>query len=1302
MAFHPVRFAFIALFALVGSAALYSEAEAPLQDAEALLQAVQKLQSDPTAAEGLGTALGTKIEELKKAIEGSKSSLAEIEAKLPEIRNQLDAARSTQVMSEKSLKVYEGIVELLGQQAVAPDPAPAPLEAAPEAPSVPNPGLPRKESVAKSISFNQDVRHILSNNCFTCHGPDKNTRKANLRLDEEAGALADLGGGRWAIVPGNPDQSELFKRIVSEDESERMPPVKMEKTLKPEEIEILRQWIAEGAEYEKHWALIPDKRAEPPAQLNRADWTKNPIDQFLLARMEKAGLEPNPEADKRTLIRRATLTLTGLLPTPEEIADFLNDTSSDAYEKVINRLFASPRYAEHMARIWLDASRYADTNGYHIDNVRNMWPWRNWVIDSYRKNKRFDEFTIEQLAGDLLPNPSLDQQVASGFNRNHMINFEGGAIPEEYLMNYHVDRVNTTSTVWMGLTVNCAQCHDHKYDPISMKEFYQLYAFFNQVPENGLDGQKGNSEPLVRYPSPGQAMLREEIRAQLASLEAQMLDPLPLIDSLQNVWETRLRETLSASLQQIHPTEYKSTGGSQLKLLEDGSILSTETNPEKDVYEIQAKVSLRDITAVRLVALTDPSMKKGGPGRSSNGNFVLSEFEVEIAPVSDPAKRETVKFSRATADYSQDGFDVARAVDGNAETGWAVSGNTRHEERTATFFPDKTFGFEEGTILTIRLRHEAPFSQHGIGRFALSISNDPAYRMATLSEWSVNGPFLASDSKEAFEKDFGPEAKPIDLNETYPDGRFKWVLASHFQDGKQNELVGDVAATYLYRTIYSPSDRKVEFLIGSNDGVKLWVNGAEIYGHSSGRTLKLDQDRHQIDIKKGENHILLKITNHGASYGFSFRLGDQDMGALPREIETILGMNPEDRSEEQTATLKRHYRIENSEEFRKLRDEIAKVKAESAKIENSIPTTMVMRQAEEPMETFIRIRGEYDKLGDKVVADTPAALNPFPADQPRNRLGLAKWLTDPANPLTARVTINRMWERLFGNGLVKTVEDFGIQGEWPVNQALLDWLSVEFIESGWDVQHMLRLMMTSAAYRQSSAASGSEDFNKDPENRLISRGPRFRLDAEEIRDNALLVSGLLVEKVGGPSVKPYQPPGLWEEVAYGGDEYTGQVFEQDTGENLYRRSMYTFWKRQAPPPSMQIFDAPNREICTVKRSRTNTPLQALALMNDPQYVEASRWLAQRMMKQSGEKPEDRVMFAFELATARKPTERECAVLMNVFNTQIEKYRADQDGAIKLISIGESKRDENLDVAELAAWTCVANMILNLDETVTKG
>ncbi len=1011
-------------------------------------------------------------------------------------------------------------------------------------------GQDRAAAKAPVVDFNRDIRPILSDNCLKCHGPDEKERKAKLRLDvrEEA-----LGHGE-AIVPGKSSESELIRRISAEDANERMPPRKTGKRLTPRQIELLRHWIDQGARYAEHWAFVPPQRPALP-ELSKG-WAGNPIDRFILSRLKREGLQPSPEADKATLIRRLTLDLTGLPPTLAEVDAFVGDASPDAYAKLVERLLASPRYGERMALEWLDAARFADTHGYHIDSGRDMTRWRDWVIQAFNRNLPFDQFTIEQIAGDLLPDASIEQKIASGFNRNHMINFEGGAIPEEYQTAYIVDRVNTTGTVWLGLTVGCAQCHDHKYDPISQKEYYQLYAFFNNVPENGLDGRVGNAVPVLKLPGPDQQKKLDDLAKAIKEAEHKLNGPHVELDEAQIEWEKLTQVGQGDNKVEwtvLELKDFKAASSATLKRLPDDSILANGDNPPTETYTIEGTAKVKDITAVRVEALTDESLPANGPGRPPNGNIVLTAVKVSTGG-------KALKLKAASADFSQEGFPVAHAIDSDPKTGWAIHPQTG-KSHFAVFELEQPVNLEGDAHLRVVLDFQSQFAQHQLGRFRISVT-------------SAKGP-------------------------------------------------------------------------------------------------------------------------HGTAQ-------------LPAKVRALVAVPADQRNDAQRAELRAYFRSSVSAQGKKLASDLARLRKEQTELDKQVPTAMVMQDLPKPRDTFMLVRGQYDKKGERVSAGVPKFLQLITApraDAPGSatRLELAKWLVDPANPLTARVIVNRYWQMYFGTGLVKTSEDFGSQGEWPSHPELLDWLAVEFVESKWDVKHMQRLIVTSATYRQSSRMT-PEVLAKDPENRLLARQTRLRLPAEFIRDQALMVSGLLNGEIGGKSVSPYQPPGIWEELAYREDfrNFSAQVYEQSKGKDLYRRTMYTFWKRTAPPPSLITLDAPDRETCTVRRPRTNTPLQALVLMNDPTYVEASRQLAERLLGEAGLSTQERITRAFRLMTARRPRAEEMAVLQRVLDQQLARFRTDGAAALKLLRVGESPRDEKLDAAELAAWAMLVSAILNLDEAVTRN
>ncbi|MCL4210622.1 MAG: DUF1553 domain-containing protein [Phycisphaeraceae bacterium] len=1157
-------------------------------------------------------------------------------------------------------------------------------------------------------SYNRQVRPILSDKCFKCHGPDSAARQGGLRLDSFDGATA-LREGWAAIMPGDPDASELIRRVSSADPDEVMPPPSEHKSLTAAEVDILRRWIAAGASYEPHWSFIPPIRPASPA-VRHAGWVRNPVDQFILARLEREGLSPSPEADRRTLIRRLSLDLTGLPPTVEEIEAYLADTQPGADERLIDRLLASTRHAEHMARIWLDAARFGDTHGLHLDNYRSMWRWRDWVIDAYRRNMPFNQFTIEQLAGDLLPEPTLEQRIASGFHRNNVTTSEGGAIDAEYLVKYAVDRAETTGTVWLGLTVGCAACHDHKFDPITQREFYQFFAFFNNVAENAMDGNRHDPPPVMRAPTAEQARELDVLRDAVRAIEERIDAADPAIDAAQEAWESRWRTTLGSTWQVLSDISVESTGGTAFTRLEDGSYLASGVNPDRDTYEIVARIPEGLTHALRLEALTHESLPHNGPGRADNANFVLSEVEVTAVSTADPARSKPVEFVMAAADHSQTSgeFLVRKAIDGvtDAANGWAVEGYARREPRVALFIPSEPIGFENGTELRIRLRHETQFKGHGIGRFRLSVAASDEVRTAlapsVAGPWHMVGPFAAEAGVDPFLADFAPEKSPgqFDEAQVFEGGR-AWRPRPEFIDGKVHMLSGEQCATYLAREIHCDTARRVAVSLGSDDSIRVWVNGRAAHDQPAKRPVGPDQDRITIDLSPGRNVILLKVVNYSGGYGFFWSPGEHDHAHAVAAVLRLLERDPATLATDERESIRRFFRRNHSPAIRGLYDDLAAAEARMASYEQSLPVTLVMQEQMTPRPTHVLHRGEYDKPLDRVMPGIPAALGAIESDgAASSRLDLARWLADRNNPLTARVVVNRLWQQMFGIGLVSTAEDFGLQGEWPSHPDLLDWLAVEFVESGWDVRHMLRLMALSATYRQSSRVA-LDLLGRDPANRLLARGGRFRLDAEVIRDQALFISGLLVEKVGGPSVKPYQPPGIWEAVSYPSSDTAR--YRRDSGESLYRRSMYTFWKRTAPPANLTTFDAPSRETCTVQRVRTNTPLQQLVLMNDPQFVEAARGLAQRALLRSGALSDvDRLAWVFEAATSRTPATDELDVLLRLLATQRERFSNDADAAARFIGVGESKPDPSLAPAELAAWTTVTGTILMLDEVITRN
>ncbi len=1013
------------------------------------------------------------------------------------------------------------------------------------------------------LKYNRDVRPILNEKCFHCHGTDASHRKGELRLDLREEAMKPAESGDVALVPGNPQKSQLIARVeLPHDDDDVMPPEKDGKPLTAEEKVILRRWIQEGAEYQGHWAFLKPERAPAPKIENPALKIHNEIDAFITDRLIKEGLQPSAEADRATLLRRVTLDLTGLPPTLEEIAAFEKDTSPQAYEKVVDRLLKSEHYGERMAMEWLDFARFADSHGFQTDSSRAMWPWRDWVIKAFNDNKPFDQFTLEQIGGDLLPNASRDQIVATGFNRNHRLNGEGGIIAEEWRIENIIDRVETTSFTWLGLTLNCCRCHDHKYDPLSQKDFYSFFAFFNNLPESGtIQGASnrsgGNSAPVITVPDNDQEKKLAELRKSVATAQAVVTEKQLQLPNLVADWEAEREkpEGEKAPMWQVLPLAgAKSSGGAALKKLPDESWLAGGANPNGDTYTLTAPLTKGTFTGLLLEALPHESLPNQSLGRASNGNFVLSGIEAEIAA---PSLKKPVKvaFVRAEADYSQSGYDVKLLLDKDPKNGWAIDGNdpAKRLTRKAMFIADKVLDVPANASLTIRLVHGARFAGHNIGRFRLSKT----------------------------------EAQP--------------ALAS----------------------------------LDGSDGA-------------------------------------------------------------PAAILAILKSAAESRSPKQQAELEKYYRENIDSPLRDADFALAAAKEALKKYEDALPSVMVMQEG--PVrDAFVLNRGEYDKPGEKVTMATPAVLPPMPKNAPLNRLGLAKWIVDPSNPLTARVWVNRAWEKFFGYGISKSTDNLGTQAEFPMHPELLDWLATEFIRCGWDMKAMQKLIVMSATYRQSSKQT-PELIEKDPENRLLARGPRFRLTGEVVRDQALAIGGLLVPKLGGPSVRPYMPEGVWDETSKYGDL---RGYKPDSGDNLYRRSFYTIWKRTAAPPTMLLFDAPTREICTVKRSRTNTPLQALSLLNEVTFIEAARGLAQQMIQSGGKMPEHRIAYGFKRATGREIEPAALKQLTAGLTKRIADFRAKPEEASALLAQGASKADATLDAAELAAYTTTASVLLNLDRVVTR-
>ncbi len=975
--------------------------------------------------------------------------------------------------------------------------------------------------------FAREVLPILKAHCSSCHAAK--SPMAGLVLTTPEGVLKGGVSGK-AVVPGNSGKSLLVRRLLGLDDKPRMP--MGFKPLPEAKIRLIRAWIDAGAKVKAgkppvHWAYAAPVRPEPP-RVEHSDWVRNPIDRFVLDRLKREGMMPSPEASRETLIRRLSLDLVGLPPTLEEIDAFLEDQSPDAYERAVDRLLASPHYGERQARVWLDLSRYADSDGYEKDLNRVAWKYRDWLIEAFNKNYPYDRFIVEQMAGDLLPNRTLDQWIATGFHRNSMLNLEGGVDQAEATFEVTIDRLGTTGSVFLGSTIQCARCHDHKYDPFSQKDFYRMLAFFSNpvvIPQGDAKvGEEKWIEPIIDAPTKWQAAKRGDLRMEVAGLERRLRSRTPEVVAAQADWETWAKEPAEWTALQAKSAESQS--GAELRAMADGQIRAFGKVPDKDTYRLKFPLPERAITGIRLEALADPDLPNRGPGRASNGNFVIAKIELKV-----DGKPVAVRLARAS--HEQQGFPIANAFDEDGNSGWAVSPKfgTTHEAVLELAEPIP----ESARELEVVLDQTSGFLKHLLGRFRISVTGSagPAMRL-----------------------------HPTDISE---------LIA------KNRRTEAEQAKVDAYYASIAPS------------------------------------------------------------------------------LEPV-------------------------------RKEIAAARKRLAELERQIPKALVLKDkpAKGPLATNVHIRGEFLNVGEKVLGGTPGFLPPMPSGVPINRLGFAKWIVSPENPLTARVQVNRMWAQYFGRGIVETEEDFGTQCSPPTHPQLLDWLATELIRQNWDLKAIHRLIVTSATYRQSSDAT-SELLERDPENALLARGPRFRMEAEAIRDNALAAAGLLSRKIGGPSAYPHQPDGVWN------IPFAGETWMTSKGENLYRRGIYTFWKRTAPYPAFTNFDATSRESCTVRRIRTNTPLQALTLLNDPAFLEAAKGLANRMLADPDMDTLARIELGFRLCTGRRPSVAEAQRLASLAASLRNAYEKDPKHAERLAGSAES-----------AVWTMIGSVLLNLDETITKS
>ncbi|TWT79984.1 Planctomycete cytochrome C [Planctomycetes bacterium CA13] len=995
--------------------------------------------------------------------------------------------------------------------------------------------LPGSRCFAQSSSFGQQVRPILSDHCFACHGPDEEARSADLRLD-----TAD--GISYVVIPGDEENSELVARVSSDDPDMVMPPPDFSKPLSDAQIATFRRWVADGAEYQEHWSFIAPKKESPDGVTLRN--ATQAIDYCINQELDRVNLSPNGPADDRTLLRRVCLDLTGLPPTREQIDAFVEDRSANAYKTLVESLLESPRYGEHLGRYWLDLVRYGDTHGLHLDNYREMWPYRDWVIGAVNQNMPFDQFITEQLAGDLLPDATQDQQIASGFNRLNVTTNEGGSIYEEVFSRNVIDRTDAFGTVFLGLTTGCSVCHDHKFDPITTHDYYSLSAYFNSIDGRAMDKNIKDHAPSIKVPTKEQSAAVADCETQLAELRTEMAGPIDTVDAAQSEWEQSVQKSTGDHHELVlSPTTVTSKKGVEMVINDDQSVSVIGEVAGTDTVTIVA--SLQPNTAwqtLHLEALTETPDSR--VGLSDNGNVVLTEIEVEKKAGAGKSNWTTVPIRTATADIEQPGdeFGIRFAIDGSddRDKGWAVDGHNAVGPRNAWLVLTSLATESEEALIRVRLKYKSRYAKHQFRQVRLSLST------------------------------------------AMPDVPNKVVeLVSVPVDERSNEQNAEIRK--IYRSDYCT--------------------------HADWTVL--------VHMEKGL-------------------------------VKTM------------------------------------------ASIRDSITSTLVWKELGEPRQAYVLNRGQYDAPGDPVQRRTPSFLPPMDDGLPNDRLGLARWLTSESHPLTSRVVVNRFWQQFFGTGLVKTSEDFGSQGEPPSHPVLLDWLAVDFRQNGWDTKLLMKAIVMSDAYRR-SAHVDAKQLRIDPANRLLARGPRFRLDAEVLRDQALALSGLLVDEMGGPSVKPPQPAGLWEAVGYTRSDTA--VFVADEGEKTHRRSVYTFWKRTSPPPQMTTFDAPSRESCTARRERTNTPLQALLLMNEKQYVEAAKQIAKRVTELTDvPTTQSRIQWAFENVTGRPPSEQEINELESLLHDLVVHYVQKPELAMQLT--GDSS-------PELAAWSIVASTLLNLDEVVNK-
>ena len=1047
---------------------------------------------------------------------------------------------------------------------------------------------------AEGVNFNRDIRPILSDKCFACHGLDKLARKADLRLDRRESAIETK-----AISPGEPEKSSVIERIFSSDDEIVMPPRKSNKPLTDEQKALIRRWIAEGAEYHPHWSLIPvPKQVDVPKLTERASWARNPIDAFVMSRLQQEGLLPAAEASREAWLRRASFDLTGLPPLLADLDKFLQDTSPNAYEHAVDQLLESPAYGERMTNEWLDVARYADTFGYQADRDTHLWPWRDWVIRSFNSNLPYDQFITWQTAGDLLSDANRDQRLATAFNRLHRQTNEGGSIEEEFRQSYIADRVVTNGTAFLGLTLECARCHDHKYDPIAQADFYKLAAFFSNIDEHGLYSHFTETAPtptLLLYDGDQQTR-HEELLVKIRLSESNL---------------ARIREEARQRFAE-HPL-------SKLETIDVGSL---------------SQVLNRNSSAT-------PANEGNAPAVAANTSFV-------------PKLRLTFDDAKPKGENKLVPGVAGQAIEFSGDDAFGCPGSGKYG-RISPFSISVWLKPAEHKP-RVAVLHQCVAAEDAAFRGYSLILDTGRPQFSLIHFWPGNAIQIQARQQ-------------IPLNE--------WTHVAIVYDGSSHAA-----------------------------GLRVYINGSvavvDVVKDKLTRDIKYRPEWGDSNSGGVEMSLGARFRDVGFRHGAIDELAVYDHEISPLEVmklsrEFRVAATPADETTISLTDLTRfeHYLLRDDEPYQTASKELQALRNQENELVTLVKQIMTMQELPEPRPTHVLKRGAYDSLGELVTADTPASILPFPAEFPRNRLGLAKWMTDDRNPLTSRVAVNRLWSLFFGRGLVASVEDFGGQGQTPSHPELLDWLARDFMDNGWNVKQFCKQVVFSATYRQSSRPSESKLYHEDPDNRLLGRGPRYRLSAEQLRDNAITVSGLLVPKIGGPSVMPYQPAGLWEEAG------TGKSYSQSKGEGLYRRSLYTFWRRTSPPPSMRTFDATSREVCTARRERTATPLQSLVLLNDPQFIEAARVLAEKLIQQPDSDLESRIRHAFRLLTSRTPSLKETEILKRLYRDQKTYFDSVPNDAKQFISIGDSPRDERIDPTDHAAMTVVITNLLNYDESVTK-